>query len=94
MEIKTTADIIKDNEDTAEHILNEEPEIEIYVGQFDETYLKKWVAVDDIIKCIDDTYKDLDMGKTIPIFIQRLKDALSKKTKLSADKSSNKNLTK
>ena len=38
---------------------------------------KQWVAVDDLIKCIDNTYKDLDMGKTIPIFIQRLKEKLT-----------------
>ncbi len=39
---------------------------------------KKWVGVDDMIKCIDDTYNELDMGKTIPIFIQRLKEKLKK----------------
>ena len=27
-------------------------------------------------KEIDDTYKNIDMGKTIPIFIQRLKESL------------------
>ncbi len=42
---------------------------------------KEFIAVDDMIKCIDDTYKELDMGKTIPIFIQRLKEKLKKKVK-------------
>ncbi len=41
-----------------------------------EPIFKRWVAIDGLIKCIDDTYKDLDMGKTIPIFIQRLKEKL------------------
>ncbi len=36
---------------------------------------------DDIFKEIDDTYKNLDMGKTIPIFIQRLKENINQKHK-------------
>ena len=33
----------------------------------------KLQTLKDVCKEIDKTYKDLDMGKTIPIFIQRLK---------------------
>ena len=37
--------------------------------------------VEDVEKIIDEVYKDLDMGKTIPIFIQRLKEKLNKERK-------------
>ncbi len=46
---------------------------------------RKYILVDNLIKCIDDTYKKLDMGKTIPIFIQRLKDTLSNSRPSGAD---------
>ena len=42
---------------------------------------KGYVKVEDVEKIIDEVYKDLDMGKTIPIFIQRLKEKLNKEGK-------------
>ena len=37
---------------------------------------KEYISIKDVEKIIDDTYKNLDMGKTIPIFIQRLKESI------------------
>ncbi len=79
MEIKTSADIVR--------IALSDDDITSGVMCFlDEN--KKWVTVDDMIKCIDDTYADLDMGKTIPIFIQRLKEKLCSQSneKMEEDK--------
>ncbi len=50
--IKTTADIIGDNEDIAEKILGQESDIEKYSGEFKETYLKKWIPLEEHKKAI------------------------------------------
>ncbi len=49
MEKKTTAEIIKKHEEIAEKILSQEPDIETYKGEFDQTYEKRWVTIDDLI---------------------------------------------
>jgi len=56
MEIKTTEQIIEDNRGIIEKIMEEESHIEIYNGEFDETYLKKWVAVDNFKKIINKSF--------------------------------------
>ena len=37
---------------------------------------EEFIQISEVDKIIDDVYKDLDMGKTIQIFIQRLKEKL------------------
>ena len=46
MEIKTTEQILQENSNIVEKIMEEEPHIELYDGEFDKTYLKKWVSVE------------------------------------------------
>ena len=58
----------------------------VYIGScFERINFKHRIQLqkqrDDIFKEIDDTYKNLDMGKTIPIFIQRLKENINQKHK-------------
>ena len=57
MKIKTTFQIIDENQDLAEKILEQEPDIEKYSGEFKETYEKKWVALDDMIALLEDMTK-------------------------------------
>ena len=70
MEIKTTAKIIESNYDIAQKIYEEESDIENYKGEFEETYNKSWVAVDDMDKQL--------------IFMHNIKDMMLLKMKVHA----------
>jgi len=60
IKIKTTEQIITENQEIVENIMNQKERVELYNGEFDETYLKKWVAVDDIINYIDEAPTNTD----------------------------------
>ncbi len=59
MEEKTTEEIIQDNSELAEKILNQEPNVETYTGEFKETYNKKWVALDEVNSKLSQIKKEL-----------------------------------
>lgn len=82
MKIKTTNEIVEEEYQSRPDKSSMYPsEFEWFKKVNDKFNDRKWIAIEDLIKCIDDTYKDLDMGKTIPIFIQRLKERITPKKK-------------
>ena len=75
MEEKTTEEIIQDNSELAEKILNQEPNVETYTGEFKETYNKKWVALDEVNSKLSQIKKELKgkLWKEVEIYIQSIK---------------------